>query len=191
MRGNSEFLLHVGSHPPFERRFAQTFRYGDRAMELHNEAFGSERLDVASHSFLGNRQFVGKFADAAGTTLRHRSQDLGLPLRRVHHGAPIKYEGEWVEFPEYTDACYNDPSWGSNPDLAYDCGKPRGWIKKVGWKGGEAKWPGAYKAIRNFKIDNKTMGNLIVEIDLEGKKLDAVVGRWLKDNEATWKKWTQ
>ncbi len=35
------------------------------------------------------------------------------------------------------------------------------------------------------------MGNLIVEIDLEGKKLEAVVGQWLKDNEATWKKWPQ
>ncbi len=59
----------------------------------------------------------------------------------------------------------------------------------------EAVWkvfgPGAYKAIRNFKIDNKTMGNLIVEIDLDGKKLEDVVAQWLKDNEATWKKWTQ
>ena len=50
------------------------------------------------------------------------------------HWAPIKFEGEWVEFPEYEDACYEDPSWGENPDLAYDCGKPHGWIKKVGWK---------------------------------------------------------
>jgi len=23
------------------------------------------------------------------------------------------------------------------PVLAYDCGKPRGWIKKVGWLAGE------------------------------------------------------
>ena len=28
------------------------------------------------------------------------------------HWAPIKFEGEWVEFPEYEDACYQDPSWG-------------------------------------------------------------------------------
>jgi len=107
------------------------------------------------------------------------------------HWATVKFDGEWVDFPRYTPECYSDPSWGMNKDMAYDCGKPRGWIKKVGWKGGEAKWPGAYKAIRNFKIDNKTMGNLIVEIDLEGKKLEKVVARWLKDNESTWKKWTQ
>jgi glycine betaine/proline transport system substrate-binding protein len=78
-----------------------------------------------------------------------------------------------------------------NKDAAYDCGKPRGWIKKVGWKGGDAKWPGAYQAVRNFKIDNATMGALIVKIDLEGGKLEDVVAQWLKENEATWKTWTQ
>ena len=30
------------------------------------------------------------------------------------HWAPFKFKGEWVEFPEYTDACYEDASWGSN-----------------------------------------------------------------------------
>ena len=36
------------------------------------------------------------------------------------------YKGTWVEFPAYEAACYEDPAWGSNPDLAYDCGKPSG-----------------------------------------------------------------
>ena len=105
------------------------------------------------------------------------------------HWAPAKYEGEWIEFPEYTDECYEDPAWGSNPDMAYDCGKPFGWIKKVGWKGGEEKWPCAYEAIRNFKIDNKAMGDMIIEIDLNGRELDDVVGEWIDNNEATWKGW--
>jgi glycine betaine/proline transport system substrate-binding protein len=30
------------------------------------------------------------------------------------HWAPIKYEGEWVEFPKYETGCYTDPSWGIN-----------------------------------------------------------------------------
>ncbi len=105
------------------------------------------------------------------------------------HWAPIKFEGEWVEFPKYTDECYSDPSWGDNPDMAYDCGKPRGWIKAVGWAEGEKKWPGAYKAVRNFTIDNATMGNLIAEVDLEGKSVDDVVAGWLAKNEAVWKAW--
>ena len=71
--------------------------------------------------------------------------------------------------------------------MAYDCGKPRGWIKAVGWAEGEKKWPGAYKAVRNFTIDNATMGNLIAEVDLEGKSVDDVVAGWLAKNEAVWK----
>jgi glycine betaine/proline transport system substrate-binding protein len=107
------------------------------------------------------------------------------------HWAPIKYQGEWVEFPRYTDACYDDPSWGSNPDLAYDCGKPRGWIKKVGWKDGEKKWPGAYKAVSKFKVDNQEIGTMIGEVDLSGRSVDEVVAEWIKQNEARWKMWIE
>ena len=105
------------------------------------------------------------------------------------HWAPFKFKGEWVEFPEYTDACYDDPSWGMNADMAYDCGKPFGWIKKVGWKAGEAKWACAYQAVRNFHIDNDTMGALIVEVDLDGKSVDDAVEGWIEANEGTWRKW--
>jgi glycine betaine/proline transport system substrate-binding protein len=105
------------------------------------------------------------------------------------HWAPIKYEGAWIQFPEYEDACYSDPEWGLKPDATHDCGKPHGWIKKVGWAGGAEKWPAAYAAIRKFKIDNKTMGELIAKVDLEGQKVEDVVAGWMKDNEATWKGW--
>ncbi len=107
------------------------------------------------------------------------------------HWAPIKFKGEWVNFPRYHDACYEDPSWGMNPKMAYDCGKPRGWIKKVGWKAGEAKWPCAYRAVRNFMLDNQSMGEMIGEVDLDGKKVDDVVDAWISNNESTWRKWTE
>ena len=107
------------------------------------------------------------------------------------HWAPIKYKGEWVNFPRYTEECYNDPKWGTNPDMAFDCGKPRGWIKKVGWKAGEQKWPCAYRAVRNFKITNQEMGEMVGAVDLDGREVDEVVAQWIKDNEGTWKPWTQ
>jgi glycine betaine/proline transport system substrate-binding protein len=105
------------------------------------------------------------------------------------HWAPIKFEGEWVEFPRYTEECYDDPAWGGNADMAYDCGKPRGWIKKVGWKDGEQKWTCAYQAVRNFKIDNQSVGEMIGQVDLDGKEVDEVVGQWIADNESVWKPW--
>lgn len=107
------------------------------------------------------------------------------------HWAPIKFEGEFVEFPAYTDECYSDPSWGENKNEAYDCGKPRGWIKKVGWSEGEAKWPCAYSAIRKFTIDNQSMGEMVGEVDLDGKSVDSVVAAWIESNQGNWESWTQ
>ncbi|MGB5705891.1 MAG: ABC transporter substrate-binding protein [Arenicellales bacterium] len=105
------------------------------------------------------------------------------------HWAPSKYEGEWVQFPEYSPECYNDPSVGINPDLAYDCGKPSGPIWKVAWSGVKDKWPGAYSAIKNFRLENDEMGEMITAVDLEGKDLNAVVADWLAANESRWKAW--
>ena len=105
------------------------------------------------------------------------------------HWAPAKFDGEWVKFPEYSSACYNDPSWGSNPDMAYDCGKPTGPIWKVAWSGVKEKWPGAHSAIQKFNISNDEMSQMIIEVDLEGKDLDAVVASWIASNEGRWKGW--
>ena len=73
--------------------------------------------------------------------------------------------------------------------MAYDCGKPRGPIWKVAWSGVKDKWPGAYDAIKNFKISNEEMGAMVAAVDLEGKDLNAVVDQWMTDNESTWKSW--
>lgn len=105
------------------------------------------------------------------------------------HWAPSKYEGEWVEFPTYSSECYNDPAAGPNPDLAYDCGKPRGPIWKVAWSGVKDKWPGAHAIIQNFSINNDEMGAMISAIDLEGKKLEDVIMQWISDNEDRWNGW--
>ncbi|WP_051088165.1 ABC transporter substrate-binding protein [Arhodomonas aquaeolei] len=105
------------------------------------------------------------------------------------HWAPQQFEGEWVRFPKYGDGCYDDPSWGINPDATYDCGNPRGWIKKVAWAGGEDVWPAAYTAIRNFHIENDEMGRMIGAIDVDGRPLQTVVDKWMAENEDTWRSW--
>jgi glycine betaine/proline transport system substrate-binding protein len=105
------------------------------------------------------------------------------------HWAPAKFEGEFVEFPPYTPECYTDPAVGLNPDAAYDCGKPFGEIWKAGWVGVKDKWPGAHKAIQAFTLDNKEMGLMITEVDLNGKAIEAVVADWMAANEARWSSW--
>jgi glycine betaine/proline transport system substrate-binding protein len=105
------------------------------------------------------------------------------------HWAPIKYEGEWVEFPEYTAECYADPAWGSNPDMANDCGKPRGPIWKVAWSGLKDKWPSAHSAITAFNVTNDEMGDMISRVDLDGEAIEAVVADWMTANEDRWSGW--
>src|SRR5215213_9905108 len=103
------------------------------------------------------------------------------------HWAPAKYKGEWVEFPEYTAECYSDPKWGSNPDKAYDCGKPHGEIWKYAWSGMKDKWPVAYKVAKNYQIDAADLNELSGQVDLGGKSIDEVAQGWIAANEAKWK----
>jgi glycine betaine/proline transport system substrate-binding protein len=107
------------------------------------------------------------------------------------HWAVAKYQGEWVNFPEYTPECYADASVGLNPNEAYDCGKPHGAIWKAGWAGLKDKWPGAYKAVKAFTIDNAEMGAMITEVDLNGKTVQDVADTWMAANEARWSAWIQ
>jgi len=99
------------------------------------------------------------------------------------HWVPIKYKGHFIEFPTYTNECYDSKQ--------YNCAKPGGPVWKAAWVGVDKKWPGAGKAIRNFKISNEDMGELVKKVDVDGKDLDGVVADWIKANEATWKKWIQ
>ena len=107
----------------------------------------------------------------------------------VPHWAPAKYEGEFVEFPPYTPECYSDPSVGVNPDMAYDCGKPRGPIWKAAWAGLADKWPGAWKAIEAYKLSNDEMSAMVAAVDLDGESIEDVVDQWMDENESRWKAW--
>ncbi len=107
----------------------------------------------------------------------------------VPHWAPAKYEGEFVEFPPYTPECYSDPSVGVNPDMAYDCGKPRGPIWKAAWAGMADKWPGAWAAVQAYTLTNDEMSAMVAAVDLEGKSVEEVVDEWMDANEARWTAW--
>ena len=162
-------------------------------------------------------RYLGAPADWGGHD-EERVEALGLPFEVVHAGsdaslfaelksayerkAPIllwlwtpnwtesKFDGEFVKFPVYEDACYNDPKWGSNPDKAYDCGKPEGWIKKMAWKEGQTKWACAYDIITKYDMDAPSLALMAAEVDLDGKDTRDVAREWINKNGSTWEKWT-
>jgi glycine betaine/proline transport system substrate-binding protein len=105
------------------------------------------------------------------------------------HWAPAKYKGEWVEFPKNEAGCYTDPSWGINPDAAYDCGKPYGPIWKAGWAGIKDKWPHAYQIIKAFQLTNDEMNTMVAAVDLNGGTVEQVTADWMTANEARWSAW--
>ncbi|WP_374383705.1 ABC transporter substrate-binding protein [Dongia sp.] len=107
------------------------------------------------------------------------------------HWAPAKYKGEWVQFPEWTPECYSDPAWGTNPDKAYDCGKPHGEIYKYSWKGFAEKWPLAHKIAKNMKFSDDEMNALIGQVDLDKKSLDEVADAWIAANQDKIKQWAE
>ncbi|NOD76795.1 MULTISPECIES: ABC transporter substrate-binding protein [unclassified Ruegeria] len=107
----------------------------------------------------------------------------------VPHWAPAKYEGEFVEFPPFSAECYSDPSVGVNPDMAYDCGKPRGPIWKAAWSGLQEKWPGAYDIIEAYNINNDEMSAMVGKADLDGVEIDSVVSEWMETNKDRWSGW--
>lgn len=119
----------------------------------------------------------------------YQRQDPVILWVYVPHWAPAKYDGEFVEFPPYTPECYDDPSWGINPNMAYDCGKPRGPIWKAAWSGLQEKWPGAYDIVEDYKISNDEMSAMVSRVDLDGVEIDTVVADWMADNKDRWSAW--
>jgi len=102
---------------------------------------------------------------------------------------PSIYPGEFVVWPEYEDACYTDPSWGPNPDMTHDCGRPMGSMWKLAWSGGEEIWPKAYDVYRKYVLDVQTAGEMVYRSDIDGIPTEQVAQEWIDANEAIWSEW--
>jgi len=101
-----------------------------------------------------------------------------------------RYDGKFIEFPEYDAKCETDPSWGSNPERTHDCGNPRaGWLKKGVWSGMEEEWPGAYEIIRNVNFTNEHIAQAAAMVDVDGMKPEEAAEQWIEENENVWSAW--
>jgi len=155
-----------------------------------------------------------------GTTNADRIDALGLNYQSIPAGsegalvAEIKsafatktpllamfWEPHWIhaiydmtilELPVYDPACYEDPSWGMNPDKTYDCDwDASATIEKTAWAGMKDKWPGAYNMLKAYTLSNPEQAKMMHAVDVEGRDIETVVDEWLDANESTWKSWTK
>jgi glycine betaine/proline transport system substrate-binding protein len=101
-----------------------------------------------------------------------------------------KFEGKFVEFPDFDAACHEDPKWGMNPEAVYDCGAPKqGWLKKAGSKNLEATWPAAAAFLKNVNFSNAQIAAAAAMVDVDGMTPEEAATKWVAENEATWKGW--
>ena len=154
------------------------------------EGFDDERVEALGLPF----EVIHAGTDAAMFAELESAYQRQAPIKLwiySPHWAPAKYKGEWVEFPEFSKACYEDPSVGVNPDMAYDCGKPFGEIWKYAWAGMKDKWPGAHKIAANYTITADELNALSGQVDLDGKTIEEVAAGWIAANQAKVDAWAQ
>jgi len=100
------------------------------------------------------------------------------------------YEGKFIEFPTFEDACFTDASWGINPDLKYDCGNPAdGYLKTGVGAHFPEKWPTAAAIVQRMDFTNPMLAAMAAAVDVDGKEASEAAQEWLAANEGLWRGW--
>lgn len=103
------------------------------------------------------------------------------------HWAMSAYDVQFVALPEGEDACYEDASWGPNPDATFDCDFIPTRIFKAAWAGFEEKWPAAYEILENYKLSTEAQQPLMGAVDVDGRGVEDVAAEWVAANEDAWR----
>lgn len=99
------------------------------------------------------------------------------------------HDMEWIEWPEYSAACDNDPAAGVSPTAVGDCGFQQARVLKVAHKDFAKTWPKAQAISEKFSLSNGIQNILIKEVDNKGRKLEEVIAEWMANNKSTWQAW--
>ena len=103
------------------------------------------------------------------------------------HWAMSAFDVQFVALPAGTDECYNDASWGTNPNATHDCDFAASRIFKAGWSGLADKWPAAAEILAAYTMSTDVQQPLMGAVDVDGQSVEAVVADWMANNEAVWK----
>lgn len=103
------------------------------------------------------------------------------------HWAMSAYDVKFVELPEGTTECYEDASWGTNPNAVADCDFIPTRIFKAAWSGFEEKWPAAYEILENYTLTTEQQQPMMGAVDVDGKSVEAVTAAFLDANPDVWK----
>lgn len=105
------------------------------------------------------------------------------------HWTLSEYETEWVDLPKAEDACFEDASWGVNPNEVSDCDFAAARVFKVTWSGFQDKWPAAHDILQAVQIPTSDQQSMMGAIDNNGADLEATIASWMNDNQSLWEGW--
>lgn len=101
-----------------------------------------------------------------------------------------RYQGAFIEFPQYNLACETDPSWGVNKQFLYDCGNPKGgWLKKAAALNFKNEYHCAFETLKNINFNNQQIASLAALVDVDQLSYQAAAIQWQESNTQLWKSW--
>ena len=92
---------------------------------------------------------------------------------------------DFIEFPPYYDGC----RMVDGGDEA--CGSPKGWLKKAANYKFPKTHPAAYTAFSKISFTTTQVGQMAALVYLDKLSHEDAATKWLADNEAVWKSFTQ
>ncbi|HCE72239.1 ABC transporter substrate-binding protein [Ruegeria pomeroyi] len=103
------------------------------------------------------------------------------------HWAMSAYDVKFIDLPPGEEACFNDASWGPNPNAVNDCDFSPSRIFKASWSGFAEKWPAAHEILSNYQLSVEAQQPMMGAIDVDGGKVEEVVAAWMTENEGSWR----
>jgi len=91
----------------------------------------------------------------------------------------------FIEFPEYTPGCRK----ADGGDGA--CGSPKGWLKKAANYKFPKTHPKAYTTFSKISFTTTQIGQMAALVDIDKMTHQDAAAKWLADNEAVWKPFTE
>jgi glycine betaine/proline transport system substrate-binding protein len=111
------------------------------------------------------------------------AKESNQPIVLLHwspNWVDVRIKGRFVEFPDFDKACEQDPAWGVNQEMLYDCGNPKvTLIKKAVWPGLKDKWPCIYQLIKRVNFTTEMISQASALSSNENKNEQQAMDDWL------------
>ena len=101
-----------------------------------------------------------------------------------------KYQGEFIEFPDYDIECETLPEWGVNKVFLYDCGNPKSaWLKKIASRSLAERNSCALNTLKNVNLNNSQFEEIAALVMIKGLTIEKAAKYWLSENQPLWRSW--